>query len=68
MPPYPISEFGFILSGVGGTNSGADYVPATSNLLAPLSLWTSIATNHFDGTGHFIFTNAAQQFYLLQLP
>jgi len=56
------------LSGVGGTNSGADYVPATSNLLAPLSLWTSIATNHFDGTGHFIFTNAAQQFYLLQLP
>jgi hypothetical protein len=43
-------------------------VLTSSNLLVPLSLWTSIATNHFDGTGHFIFTNAAQQFYLLQLP
>jgi hypothetical protein len=61
------------LSGVGGTNSGTDYVLTSSHLPAPLSLRTSIATNHFDGTGHFIFTNAAQtnaaqQFYLLQLP
>jgi hypothetical protein len=49
------------------------HVLTSSNFLVPLSLWTSIATNHFDGTGHFIFTNAAQtnaaqQFYLLQLP
>jgi len=61
------------LSGVGGTNSGTDYVLTSCNLLVPLSLWTSIATNHFDSTGHFIFTNAAQtnaaqQFYLRQLP
>lgn len=56
------------MSGVGGTNSGTDYVLTSSNFLVPLSLWASIATNHFDGTGHFIFTNAAQQFYLLQLP
>jgi hypothetical protein len=57
------------LSGVGG----AYYLPTSSNLLVPLSLGTSMATNHFDSTGHFIFTNAAQtsappQFYLLQLP
>ena len=56
------------MSGVGGTNSGTDYVLISSHLLVPLSLRTSIATNHFDGTGHFIFTNAAQtnaaqQFY-----
>ena len=56
------------MSGVGGTNSGTYYVLISSNLLVPLSRWTRIATNHFDGTGHFIFTNAAQQFYLLQLP
>jgi len=48
-------------------------VLTSSNLLVPLSLWTSIATNHFDSTGHFIFTNAAQtnapqEFYLLQMP
>jgi ATP-dependent protease HslVU (ClpYQ) peptidase subunit len=64
---------GFILSGTGGGSNGTYYVLTSSNLLVPLSLWTSIATNQFDGTGHFIFTNAAQtnaaqQFYLLQLP
>jgi hypothetical protein len=64
---------GFILSGVGGTNSGIYYVLTSSNLLVPLTNWTSIATNQFDSTGHFIFTNAAQtnapqQFYLLKLP
>jgi hypothetical protein len=61
------------LSGVGGTNSGTHYVLTSSNLLVAQTNWTSIATNHFDGPGHFIFTNAAQtsaaqQFYLLQLP
>jgi hypothetical protein len=64
---------GFILSGDGGTNSGAYYVLISSNLLLPLTNWTSIATNHFDSTGHFIFTNTAptnapQEFYLLQMP
>jgi len=47
-------------------------VLTSPNLLVARTNWTSIATNHFDGTGHFIFTNAAQtnaaqQFYLLQL-
>jgi hypothetical protein len=64
---------GFILSGVGGTNSGAYYVLTSTNLLKPLTNWTPIATNQFDSTGHFIFTNAAQtnapqEFYLLQMP
>jgi hypothetical protein len=61
------------LSGVGGTNSGTYYVLTSSNLLVSRGLGTRIATNHFDSTGHFIFTNAAQtnaaqQFYLRQLP
>jgi hypothetical protein len=48
-------------------------VLTTTNLPLPLTNWTRIATNHFDGTGHFIFTNIAptqapQEFYLLQMP
>jgi len=64
---------GFILSGVGGTNSGPYYVLTSSNLLVPLTNWMRIATNQFDNVGGFIFTNVAptntpQLFYILQLP
>ena len=64
---------GFILSGGGGTGNGTYYVLTSSNPLVPLNLWTSIATNQFDGNGNFIFTNAAQtnaaqQFYMLRIP
>ena len=63
----------FILSGVGGTNSGIYYVLTSSNLLVPLDLWTRIATNQFDSVGGFNFTNAAQtnapqMFYILEQP
>ena len=63
----------FILSGTGGVSNGNYYVLASSNLLAPLTNWTPIATNQFDSEGDFIFTNTAQTnapqlFYLLQLP
>jgi hypothetical protein len=62
---------GFILSGGGGASNGTYYVLTSSNPLAPLNLWMSVATNQFDGNGDFIFTNAAQtnavqQFYRLQ--
>jgi hypothetical protein len=45
----------------------------TTNLGLPANAWTCIATNQFDATGNFIFTNAVnpdapQTFYLLQLP
>jgi hypothetical protein len=64
---------GFILSGAGGESNGTYYVLTSSNLLLPLTNWTYIATDHFDGAGGFIFTNAAQtdapmEFYLLQMP
>jgi alpha-tubulin suppressor-like RCC1 family protein len=57
----------------GDTNLGTYYVLASSNLLTPLTNWTLIATNQFDGAGSFIFTNPAptnapQEFYRLQLP
>jgi hypothetical protein len=64
---------GFILSGTGGESNGTYYVLTSSNLLAPLTNWTHIATDHFDGAGGFIFTNtvqtnAPQLFHILQMP
>jgi hypothetical protein len=78
----PLPDFGkiiaagdgsFILSGTGGGANGTYYVLTSSNLLIPLTNWMYIATNQFDGSGNFIFTNAAptnapQWFYILQLP
>ena len=63
----------FILSGVGGAIDGTYYVLATTNLTLPLTNWTAIATDQFDGLGDFIFTNAAQTnapqlFYILKQP
>jgi Immunoglobulin domain/Immunoglobulin I-set domain/Beta-propeller repeat len=63
---------GFVLSGVGGTNSGTYFVLASTNLATPLNLWTPVATNLFGSQGQFTFTNtpptnAPQQFYLLQM-
>ncbi|HLX95184.1 MAG TPA: immunoglobulin domain-containing protein, partial [Verrucomicrobiae bacterium] len=63
----------FILSGVGGTNSGNYTVLTSTNLATPVALWTPVATNSFGSQGKFIFTNTPptdtpQQFYLLQMP
>ncbi len=63
---------GFILSGVGGTNSGTYFVLTSTNLVTPLALWTPVATNQFGSQGQFVFTNTPptntpQQFYLLQM-
>ena len=64
---------GFIVSGVGGTNSGKYVVLTSTNLATPVALWTPVATNQFGNLGQFIFTNTpftntSQQFYLLQMP
>jgi hypothetical protein len=46
---------------------------ASTNVTAPLNTWARIATNHFDSSGSFSFTNtldtnSPQSFYLLQVP
>ena len=62
-----------ILSGTGGT-PGADYYMLTStNVVLPLANWLRLATNQFDGSGNFAFTNTVsagtpQLFYRLQVP
>ena len=63
---------GFILTGVGGTNSGSYTVLTSTNLAIPPALWTPVATNQFGNQGQFVFTNIAptdvpQLFYLLQM-
>jgi autotransporter-associated beta strand protein len=62
-----------ILSGTGGTAGGEYYVLLSTNLALPLSNWTSIATNVFDGSGGFSLTNPInlaepQQFWILKEP
>jgi hypothetical protein len=60
---------------IGGTNGvpGSTYfVLAQTNLAAPLSNWMFLATNKFDPSGNFSFTNSIEpnlpaRFYLLQL-
>ena len=62
----------FVFSGTSGVPNWPYYVLASTNVSLPLVDWTTIATNEFDGNGHFSFTNPVdtnnlQQFYLLRL-
>jgi subtilisin-like proprotein convertase family protein len=59
--------------GSGGTPGKIYYVLTTTNLALPLSSWTRIATNAFDGSGSFDFTVSVNQqvrgqFYRIQVP
>jgi len=49
------------------------YLLASTNLSLSVSQWTVVATNTFDGSGNFNFTNPVdvnnlQQFYMLKFP
>jgi hypothetical protein len=62
-----------VISGTNGTYGGSYYVLASTNLGLSPNLWPRIATNFFDGSGNFIFTNSLNassppQFYRLQMP
>lgn len=62
-----------VFAGTNGPANGTFYVLATTNLTLPRSSWTRIATNAFDGSGNFNFTNPVtvgnpRRFYMLQLP
>ena len=68
-----VSGSNLIFTGTGGVSNGAYYLLAATNLALPISQWTPVATNQFDGGGNLLFTNPMtpdllQQFYLLQLP
>ncbi len=61
-----------LISGTNGVPGWTYFVLAQTNLTTPLSDWTRIATNQFDASGNFTFTNSIDpklpaRFYLLQL-
>jgi autotransporter-associated beta strand protein len=60
-------------TGGNGVPLGNYYVISSTNLALPLTNWTRVATNQFDASGGFNYTNvlnvnSAQSFYLLQIP
>jgi autotransporter-associated beta strand protein len=62
-----------IMSGSGGSANGNYIVLSATNPALPLAAWTPIATNLFDSSGNFSFTNTVnllkpREYYLLQLP
>ena len=62
-----------LLNGSGGVTNGTYYILASTNLALPTTAWTRIATNQFDSSGNFSFTNnvdslTPRQYYLIQLP
>jgi hypothetical protein len=70
---FVITPTAFSASGTNGTAGANYYVLTSTNVALPLSNWTRLSTNTFDGAGHFSFTNAVapgppQRFYLLQVP
>ena len=58
------------MSGSNGAPLGNYYVLSSTNLALPLANWTRVATNQYDASGKFIFTNPIsanqQNFFRLQ--
>jgi hypothetical protein len=62
----------FVFSGTNGVPGWPFYVLTSSDSQLPLADWTIIATNNFDSSGNFSFTNAvvpgaSQAFFALSL-
>ncbi len=62
-----------VIRGSGGLPNGNYYVLVSTNVVLPRINWTRIATNAYDTSGNFSFTNSMaagspQKFFLLQLP
>ena len=60
-------------NGTGGSPGSNYVVLASTNLTLPLTNWTALTTNTFDGSGQFHYTNNVnpakpQQFFILKSP
>lgn len=63
----------FIFSGSNGIPGWPYWVLSSSNLNLPITNWTMVSSNAFDGNGDFNFTNPVnlnlpQTFYILEVP
>ncbi|MDB6017167.1 MAG: Alpha-galactosidase [Pedosphaera sp.] len=76
-PPHfsgsTLSGTNLVLSGTNGVALSSYYVLASTNVALPLASWTTIATNSFDASGNFSFTNGVnpalpKQFFIIRLP
>jgi hypothetical protein len=70
---FSLSGATLYFNGSNGLPKGNYYVLTSTNVALPLSQWTPIATNQFDNTGNFNFSNMINpnlpgQFYQLQIP
>ncbi|EEF57711.1 beta strand repeat-containing protein [Pedosphaera parvula] len=69
---FSLSSTNLVMSGTNGYANGAFYLLSTTNVGLPLSSWSRVLTNTFDGTGNFSVTNQqttnSQRYYMLQLP
>ncbi len=70
-----LSNANIVLNSADGLSNRTYYVLTGTNLTEPLSQWTRVATNIPTTTGNYSITltnamspNAAQRFYVLQVP
>jgi len=62
-----------VVTGSGGAAGGTYHVVTATNVTLPMLQWLPIATNTFDGSGNFAFTNSVslaeqQQFFRVHVP
>lgn len=68
-----VSGNGVAFTGAGGITNANFILLGSTNLALPLADWTPLATNVFDSSGNFNFTNPAarsgqQMFYRIEMP
>ncbi len=70
---FNLTGTNLVFNGIGGS-PGSNYVMlASTNLALPLANWSALATNKFDGSGQFHYTNPVspakpRQFFIFKLP
>jgi len=68
-----ITPDGLVLQGNAGVAAANFYLLSSTNLAAPMTNWTPLLTNQFDGSGNFDFTNPLpanlpESFFRLEVP
>jgi hypothetical protein len=74
-PPYfnqpTLSGGTLTLTGGGGSPNATYHLLASTNVELPVSNWTSIATNNFDGSGNFnlnVTADPPRKFFMIRVP
>jgi hypothetical protein len=66
-----VSNTNIAFNGSNGPWNRTFYVLASTNVSLPLSNWSRLATNAFDASGNFNFSNGIsgdRKYYLLEVP